>query len=425
MCSGRWSCKLYPAAFVLLLLPGLVRCGGGSPDNTSLSATTYYVSPSGSDSNPGTQTLPFLTIGHSTGVVKPGDTVIVENGIYQECPYNGISGTASAPITFEAQNQWGAVVAPTSAQQSGCSGLMWQINASYVTLEGFEVVGPTSGNTYNAGIKIQLENPLLAGDVVSHNEIHEVGAGQCNGGAGILSGGTNAIIDSNLIYDIGAGGGMDCNDWDGIYMDDGNGQTAINNIVFGFANDPGFTALTMNNDAAPGHPYAPNFPSNCSFINNTVINNSGTQDFGVYMSCAPSTATCNNNLINNNILDDVGKNGGNTIFQMMGRGTFGSSNQYLNNLIYNSGSPNINSGQNLVNTVTSNPDFVNYTGDQAGNYELQSSSPAIGAGTSTGCPAHDFNNVQRTGTCTIGAYTYPSTGQGAPAVASGLMVTVQ
>ena len=40
-------------------------------------ATTYYVAKNGSDSNPGTQESPFLSIQHAANSVSAGDTVIV------------------------------------------------------------------------------------------------------------------------------------------------------------------------------------------------------------------------------------------------------------------------------------------------------------------------------------------------------------
>jgi PKD repeat protein len=43
----------------------------------------YYVSPKGSDSNPGTEALPFKTIQKAADRVNPGDTVIVQYGDYR------------------------------------------------------------------------------------------------------------------------------------------------------------------------------------------------------------------------------------------------------------------------------------------------------------------------------------------------------
>src|SRR5262249_31357167 len=44
--------------------------------------TTYYVSPTGSDSNPGSEAAPFKTIQKAADIVNPGDAVIVEDGVY-------------------------------------------------------------------------------------------------------------------------------------------------------------------------------------------------------------------------------------------------------------------------------------------------------------------------------------------------------
>ena len=41
----------------------------------------YYVATTGSDSNLGTETSPFLTIQKAANVVKPGETVIVKDGV--------------------------------------------------------------------------------------------------------------------------------------------------------------------------------------------------------------------------------------------------------------------------------------------------------------------------------------------------------
>src|SRR5688572_13789995 len=47
-----------------------------------LEAATYYVSPSGSDSNSGTQGQPFRNIQAAANLVNPGDTVLVSPGTY-------------------------------------------------------------------------------------------------------------------------------------------------------------------------------------------------------------------------------------------------------------------------------------------------------------------------------------------------------
>ncbi len=68
-------------------------------------ATTYYVdanNPSARDTNPGTQAQPWKTIGKATGLLKPGDTVLVKAGVYRELVILSKSGTATQPITIAA-----------------------------------------------------------------------------------------------------------------------------------------------------------------------------------------------------------------------------------------------------------------------------------------------------------------------------------
>src|ERR1700674_3722778 len=55
---------------------------GRSTPAVSSTGNTLYVSPSGSDSNPCTQTSPCATPDHAEGVASPGDTVQVAAGTY-------------------------------------------------------------------------------------------------------------------------------------------------------------------------------------------------------------------------------------------------------------------------------------------------------------------------------------------------------
>ena len=50
---------------------------------------TYHVSPTGSDSNPGSEARPFRTIQKAADGVKPGDTVLVDDGVYTYSRPNG------------------------------------------------------------------------------------------------------------------------------------------------------------------------------------------------------------------------------------------------------------------------------------------------------------------------------------------------
>lgn len=97
---------------------------------------TYYVdqkNPEASDSNPGTEEKPFLTINHAAQIVQPGERVLVKSGVYRELvsPAQGgtdpqhiisyeaypghevaIKGSEELKVTWESQgdNTWKATI---------------------------------------------------------------------------------------------------------------------------------------------------------------------------------------------------------------------------------------------------------------------------------------------------------------------------
>jgi len=62
----------------------------------------YYVSPSGSDLWPGSESQPFATFQYAVNRLSAGDTLYVRSGAYRETVTVPQSGTAGAPITIEA-----------------------------------------------------------------------------------------------------------------------------------------------------------------------------------------------------------------------------------------------------------------------------------------------------------------------------------
>jgi hypothetical protein len=98
--------------------------------------TTYYVSSQiGNDNNAGTSAAaPLATLQDAANLVKPGDTVEVMNGTYSPFGIN-TSGTASAPITFEAASGQTPVI-DSSGQWFGI-----YVQASNIVINGFTVVG--------------------------------------------------------------------------------------------------------------------------------------------------------------------------------------------------------------------------------------------------------------------------------------------
>ncbi|HET6248346.1 MAG TPA: right-handed parallel beta-helix repeat-containing protein [Tepidisphaeraceae bacterium] len=86
---------------------GCTDAGGAKTEaleQRQLLSTSWFVSPSGSNQNPGTYTAPFQTIQAAANVAKAGDYVEIEAGTYHETVTPKYSGAAGAPITYEAFN---------------------------------------------------------------------------------------------------------------------------------------------------------------------------------------------------------------------------------------------------------------------------------------------------------------------------------
>jgi hypothetical protein len=102
--------------------------------------TSYYVSPTGNDSNPGTQAAPWRTVQHAADAARAGSTVMVRGGTYEELVSINVSGNASDGfITFKSYPGEAAVFDASRFTPSGRQGILTIHNQSYVRIEGFEI----------------------------------------------------------------------------------------------------------------------------------------------------------------------------------------------------------------------------------------------------------------------------------------------
>jgi len=122
------------------------------------SGVSYYVAPSGSDSNNGSAGSPWRTIQHAANVLVQGQTAIVQAGNYGERVTISSSGTASAPITLQA------------ASGADVRMLGFNLSGSYWVINGFDISTQTNGSN---GIGIYISNSA-SNDTVENNYIHEL-----------------------------------------------------------------------------------------------------------------------------------------------------------------------------------------------------------------------------------------------------------
>src|SRR6185437_1244064 len=346
----RVTRQLAPARFILLFRFSLLI--GCEPfEARAAQQETFadrYVATTGSDSNDGSAAHPWLTIQHAGSLATPGMTIHVAPGTYvtSSTISTSTSGTATARIHYLSDQKWGAKII-TSATQA------WANTGDFVDIEGFDV---SSSNTSTImGIHGGGSHARYV-----RNHIHDMPApaDTCPSGGGIVMGNSESHDQeaiANVIHDVGIAVGSlpgQCNQLHAIYAGTPNCKI-INNLTF--------------RSQGKGIQAWPN-PSGCVIANNTTFQN---QD-GIVVGGSGSSP--DNMVISNNISYT------NFRYGIYESGTTGAHNRYLNNLVY--GNPVnwslLNGDQ--ANTVTADPQFVDYTGTISGDYHLQPTSPAIGNG---------------------------------------------
>ncbi len=100
-----------------------------------LEGANYYVSPSGDDLSPGTESQPWRSIKHAADMVGAGDTVYVRKGIYEEAVSFNKSGDPQNLIRFKACDS----EVPIIEGEGTGGGTAVRIHGSYFQLEGFEI----------------------------------------------------------------------------------------------------------------------------------------------------------------------------------------------------------------------------------------------------------------------------------------------
>lgn len=132
---------------VLPLLVSLLLTACPHPQTAQV--TTYYVSTSGSDTNPGTATAPFATIQKGINTLAGGNTLILSGGTYPQTftiPASK-SGSASAYTTIQSAPGEMARIKPKTGH-SAVGGIVWN-QASYVTLTRLVLDGDDIPSTSN------------------------------------------------------------------------------------------------------------------------------------------------------------------------------------------------------------------------------------------------------------------------------------
>jgi hypothetical protein len=183
---------------------------------TAVIGMAFYVSTTGSDSNPGTITSPWRTIQHAANSVQAGGTVFVRGGVYNESVNISVSGSATAgPITFQTFPGENAIIDGTGLvpSTSGTQGLINIANQSYISIQGFEIRNyqTSSASATPAGIwisgsgsNIQLLDNLIH-NIVTTSETTGSAFGIAVYGTAAPASLDSVTISGNQVYNLKTG----------------------------------------------------------------------------------------------------------------------------------------------------------------------------------------------------------------------------
>ena len=147
----RFNRQAVPVAVVVLIAAGLALAllGFGLQRSLARGRSTYYVSPSGRDSNEGDSPQePLKTIQRAVDQARPGDVVELAAGVYLQDVASKRDGAPGAPITI--RGPAGAIVKGAGESR------IFEIRHSYLTLEGFTIDGLWGSPAQQQGYREKL-----------------------------------------------------------------------------------------------------------------------------------------------------------------------------------------------------------------------------------------------------------------------------
>ena len=155
-------------------------------------AANYYVSPSGSESAPGTLAQPFQTIQRAAAVMVAGDTAYIRAGVYRETVKPVNSGTQAAPITFmpyngEAVTVSGADVIPANSW-TPYRGNIYQAPMAWSLVTGPDQYPIGNQIFLDSQMMIEARWPNTALDVSHPTPAFAAGGTYVDGGSGLSTG---------------------------------------------------------------------------------------------------------------------------------------------------------------------------------------------------------------------------------------------
>jgi hypothetical protein len=380
---------------------------------------TYYVATTGTDGpGCGASGSPCQTIQYAADLVAAGDTVLINPGTYAGGITVDASGVITEPITFSVTGP--GVVINGSGGERDAFFITW---ADYIVVEGLTIQNATRAgmridNAHHVTVRdctfadngtwgvftdfsdyttvencesygaveehgIYISNssdyPTIRGNRLHHNNgcgLHMNGDISVQPGDGIIS---YALVESNVIYENGAGGGS------GINMDGVTHSLIRNNLLYD--NHASGISIYQIDGGSGSH--------DNRVLNNTVIMPSDGR-WGINI---PNTNDTNNELFNNIVYNYHGWRGGITIASPTLSGFESDYNVLMDRFSVDDGNSRISFAQWQAlgydaHSILATPAEL-FVDPAAGDYHLEPGCPAIDRGTVLGDVTDDLEGNPR------------------------------
>ena len=178
---NKWSGQLFFSLLIAVLISS----------HTQIIASVYYVSTTGSDSNSGSLTRPFRTIGKGVKILKAGDFLYVRGGIYVEKVIISQSGTNVLPVTISGYEGETAVIDGQNSLPGGNWSSLVQLQGEYIYFSGFEVRNSNMSAKYEGGAGVEIYG--------SHNKVSRLKVHHCREN-GIIALGDYSIVEDCEVW---------------------------------------------------------------------------------------------------------------------------------------------------------------------------------------------------------------------------------
>ena len=373
--------------FIALLMIFVLSPSADAPAAVG-AAGSYFVSPDGSDSYPGTEEKPWKTIRKAAEIAAPGSTVYIKAGTYYERVNIKVSGiSAEKPVVFRNYESDRVVIDGSESDASIQEDIVRIENQSFVTLTGLEIANNVNGDAdyeitgvgvWGAGEGIEIRNCKI-------HDIRYTGASRNPGARAIAVYGrdsaapiTGLVIDGNEIWDIACGSGeaatvsgnVDGFEFTNNYVHD-NDNTALALVGDGaYKGEPVCTGSTVNrarngfvaynkmekNNRAGNPVYFENdFNAGAVYANGArditiAYNTCAENDIGIKVGSEAANKVCKGMIVRDNLIYGNNSSG----IQAGGNGEhsgWAADCRFLNNTLYHNDTER--SGRGEINILKS------------------------------------------------------------------------